>query len=155
MSGQITVVPGYVFPEQATITTAKLNSAANPTMSVDENAVTFTEIQDNLVEPSITTLTGTTPTWTMIDNREDQLAKITLTGNTTLAMSGLVAGMTGFLVIVQDGTGGRTLTLPATSIVVSAGGGAVTLTGTANSIDRGRWWYNGTNILWGFALNFT
>jgi|SRR5215813_10245315 len=96
---------------------------------------------------------GATITWTVstiINN-----AKVTLGGNRTLAFSGLVNGMNGTLVVKQDGTGGRTLTLPAASKVVNGGGGAIALTAAANAIDVLTWTYDGTNTFWNFGLNYT
>lgn len=59
--------------------------------------------------------------------------RIRLTGNTTLTFSGtdptLVTRV--MLLVVQDGTGGHTLTLP----VSKKPGGTITITGTANAQD--------------------
>lgn len=106
--------------------------------------------------PSFTALTdGATITQTMLATKAVQNATVTLGGNRTLAFSGLAAGMSGVLIVKQDGTGSRTLTLPATSKVVDGGAGAITLTTTASAIDVLSWVYDGTNILWAKGLNFT
>jgi hypothetical protein len=59
---------------------------------------------------------------------------LTLTGNVTLAFSNIVAGTSGWIDLIQDGTGSRTLTLPASC--KRPGGAALTLTTTANAKDK-------------------
>ena len=60
---------------------------------------------------------------------------LTLTGNFTIGnMSGLVAGQSGSIFLVQDGTGSRTAAWD--SYWDFAGGTAPTLTTTANAVDR-------------------
>jgi hypothetical protein len=107
------------------------------------------------IAPSFTTLTdGATITITCSSAKAVQNATVTLGGNRTLAISGAANGMTGVLIVKQDGTGSRTLTLPASSKVVSGGSGAITLTTTASAIDVLSWVYDGTNYLWTFGRNF-
>ena len=63
---------------------------------------------------------------------------ITLTGNiTSLAVNNEVAGQTGVITFVQDGTGGRTVSLSAGDFETASGGGspAITLSSTANAVD--------------------
>ena len=63
---------------------------------------------------------------------------ITMTGNiTSLAVNNEVAGMTGVLTFVQDGTGGRTVSLSAGDFETASGGGspAITLSSTASAVD--------------------
>ena len=71
-----------------------------------------------------------------------------------MAISGAVSGATGVLIVNQDATGVRTLTLPATSKVIGGGSGAITLTTNANAIDILTWVYNGTNYFWNKGLNY-
>lgn len=105
--------------------------------------------------PAFTALTdGATVTLTCDATKVSQNATVTLGGNRTLAISGAAAGMTGILKVVQDGTGSRTLTLPAGSKVFSGGSGAVTLTTTASAIDILTWIYDGTNYFWNKGLNY-
>lgn len=83
-------------------------------------------------------------------------AQVTLGGNRTLGTpSGVVNGDYGTLKIIQDATGGRTLTLPANFKVVNAGAGAITLTATANAVDILTWTYDGTDFFVSLGLNFT
>jgi|ERR1041385_2400390 hypothetical protein len=83
-------------------------------------------------------------------------AQITiLGGGRALNIRGARNGARGRLIVCQDGTGGRTLTLPAGSIVQAGGGGAVTLTAAANAKDMLEFFYDGTNFFWKVTLNFT
>lgn len=103
-----------------------------------------------------TTLTdGATITWTIAGVTNN--AVVTLGGNRTLAFSGLTSGITGTLVVKQDAAGSRTLTLPTSGCinkVIGGGGGAVTLTTTANAIDILTFTYDGTNCYWTYGANY-
>ena len=79
---------------------------------------------------------------------------VTLTGNRTLAISNSVAGTFGTLVVTQDGTGSRTLALPANAKVIGGGAGAITLTTTANAKDILTWYYDGTNYYFNYGKNY-
>lgn len=100
---------------------------------------------------------GATVTWNYGFDPSDvgALASVTLAGNRTLAISGVSAGNSGTLIVRQDATGGRTLTLPAGSLVVNGGGGAITLSSGANNVDIISFLYDGTNYYWWYGLNFT
>jgi hypothetical protein len=82
-------------------------------------------------------------------------ASVTLAGNRTLAITNPIAGSTGVLVVTQDGTGSRTLTLPSGSLVVNAGAGAIALTATASAKDVLSFYYNGTNYFWTYGKGFS
>ena len=62
-------------------------------------------------------------------------AYVTLTSNATLSLSNLQAGQLLLLKVKQDGTGGRTLTLPAGSKVGYGGAGVIALSSAANAVD--------------------
>ncbi len=62
-------------------------------------------------------------------------ARVTLGGNRTLSITNMNNGMYLTLLVVQDATGGRTLTLPAGTRVINGGAGAVTLSSAANAQD--------------------
>lgn len=98
---------------------------------------------------------GATVTITCDSQSDIQNATITLGGNRTLAISGAVAGMYGTLVVKQDATGSRTLTLPASSKVINGGAGAITLTTTANGIDVLTWFYSGATYYWNYGKNYS
>lgn len=104
----------------------------------------------------VETLTdGATITWTF-NGAESRNAKVTLGGNRTLALSGCQPGASGTLIVVQDGTGSRTLALPSGSRVVNAGAGVATLTATAAARDVISFLYvSSTEIYWTVGLDFT
>jgi hypothetical protein len=103
------------------------------------------------VSPAFVALTdGATVTWATAGARVSH-ATLTLAGNRTLDITGAVNGAQGVLVVTQDGTGSRTLALPAGS---KAAGGAFTLTTTAGGIDVLAWIYNGTTYFWTISKAF-
>lgn len=105
-----------------------------------------------LYTKALNTLTdGATITWTVTGGNN---ATVTIAGNRTLAISGAAAGDYGTLRVVQDATGGRTLTLPGASKVVNGGTGAITLSSAANAIDLLNFYYDGTNYYWSYGVNF-
>ncbi len=95
---------------------------------------TATDTIDGVLAPTITTLTdGTTITPAFTDSCN---FTVTLGGNRTLANpTGLVAGQSGSIFVVQDATGGRTLAFGSYWDFAN-GGTAPTLTATANAVDR-------------------
>ena len=82
-------------------------------------------------------------------------ATVTLGGNRTLSITGLTNGWSGKLLVKQDGTGSRTLALPAGSLVENNGAGVVSLTSAANAIDKLTATYDGTNLYWDVFNNYT
>jgi hypothetical protein len=94
---------------------------------------TASDTIDGVLAPTITTLTdGATITPAFSDSCN---FTVTLGGNRTLANpTGLVAGQSGSIFIVQDATGSRTLAYG--SYWDFAAGVAPTLTTTANAVDR-------------------
>lgn len=94
---------------------------------------------------------GATITW---DLSVSTNASVTLAGNRTLAITNPVAGMYGTLVVTQDATGTRTLTLPAGSKVINGGAGAVTLTTTGAAKDILTFYYDGTNYYFNYGKNY-
>lgn len=77
--------------------------------------------------------------------------KLTVTASTTLTYSNAVAGQTLTLRIVEDGTGGFSITLPTTKW---PGGTVGTFTTTANAINLLVIYYDGTNYLTQLAAGF-
>jgi len=79
--------------------------------------------------------TDTTNTGSVtLDFAANQNFVLTLTGNVTLANPTTEAvGQSGFIVFIQDGTGGRTLSLGGQYL--TAGGAGITLSTAANAID--------------------
>jgi hypothetical protein len=112
-------------------------------------ALTVSDIADDLITSaklnySETTLTdGATVTW---DASTQDVAKVTLGGNRTLAApSNGTTGQFISLLIIQDGTGSRTLTWNA--VFEFASDTAPTLTTTANLGDVFVFRYNGSKWL--------
>jgi hypothetical protein len=98
--------------------------------------------------PAFDTLTsGSTVTWSF-SGSERRKANLTLSANAALAFSGVTSGSEGDLYVKQDGTGSRTLTLPANSYVAGNGAGAITLSSAPNSIDKLHFAYDGTRYYW-------
>ena len=84
-------------------------------------------------------------------------ASVTLAGNRTLSFfSTPVAGSYGTLVVTQDGTGGRTLTLPSTSNLVlgSSATTTIALSTAANAKDILNFYYDGTNCYWNIGQGY-
>ena len=91
--------------------------------------------------PAFSILTdGATVTQTCSKYRTVQNAIVTLGGNRTLVISGALSGMRGSILVSQDGTGNRTLSLPANAKAVSS----FALTTTPSVTDRLDWVYDGT-----------
>jgi hypothetical protein len=96
--------------------------------------------------------TGGAISWNM---QSGSTAGIRLTSNGTITISNVTAGMYGLIRVTQDGTGGRTLTLPSGSRVINSGGSAtVVLTQTANAVDILTFFYDGTNYWWTIGNNY-
>ena len=86
-----------------------------------------------------------------IDFSKNVSQKLTLTGNSTLTFLNAVAGNTYVLKMVQDATGGRTVTWPAS--VKWSGGTAPTLS-LANKTDIASFYYDGTTFYGAYSLNY-
>jgi hypothetical protein len=116
------------------------------TLTTVSGAVAY--VEDTLTD-------GATITWNVIDS---PVAKVTLAGNRTLsAPSGTtpIAGQFVSLLIIQDGTGGRTITWNAA--YEFAADTAPTLTATASLGDLFTFRYNGCKVVRGwkkFSINF-
>lgn len=107
------------------------------------------------LSPATVPLTdGATITWATAGARQNN-ARVTLGGNRTLDVTGEVDGATGLLIVKQDGTGNRTLTLPGSSLVINGGGGAVTLSTGADELDILTWYFDGTNFYWTIGKDYS
>jgi len=84
-----------------------------------------------------------------------QLATVTLTASgKTLNIQNMLPGTTAYITVKQDGTGLRTLQLPATAKVQNGGGGNIYLSTTANATDVVSVYYDGTNYYFTIKKNF-
>jgi hypothetical protein len=86
-------------------------------------------------------------------------AVVTLGDNRALSITGLTDGDSGTLIVKQDGTGGRTLSLastPGTHKIVNGGGGTIILSENANSEDIISFlYYTGTTTFyWNVGYNY-
>ena len=104
------------------------------------------------VNPEVALSDGANIAWNVLTS---PVAKVTLAGNRNLsAASGGVAGQFVSLLVIQDGTGSRTLTPNA--VYEFTGDVAPTLTTTANKGDLFVFRYNGSKYLEvGRNLNLT
>jgi hypothetical protein len=105
--------------------------------------------------PTLSTLTdGATITWDY--STQGTEAKVTLAGNRTLSITNLPAGEVVYLTleVIQDATGSRTLTLPASTKVIGGGAGAVTLTTTGGATDLLTFRWNGTTLFANIGTNY-
>jgi hypothetical protein len=110
---------------QLTLQTAGTNALSLVAGAVINPTVT------NYTETLVTANTGTAYT---INIANGTVQYLTLTGNCTYTFPTPVAGKSFMLIQRQDGTGGRTVTWPAT--VDWPGATAPTLTSTANRVDK-------------------
>ena len=84
-------------------------------------------------------------------------AAVTLDQNSTLSFSTTpVAGTYGTLIITQDATGGRTLTLPSTAnkILGSASTTTIALSAAPGAKDILNFYYDGTNCYWNIGQGY-
>lgn len=141
---------------------SRLSDSRTPTShNHDDRYYTETETNDLLDDkldaaPSaFSSLTdGATITWNT-QGKPTVNAIVTLGGNRTLSISNAASGTSGILIVKQDGSGNRTLTLPAGSIVVDGGGGVIALSPGVNAIDVLSFIYDGTNYLWSYGKTFS
>lgn len=135
------------------------DASTNTSTSVDGDPTVFSGTTGKILRrasPAFTTLTdGSTITWAVPEVRAN--AQVTLGGNRTLAVSGLVNGGSYWLKVVQDATGSRGLALGGgcTWLVSGSGAGVITPTTAANAVDSLTWTYDGTNCLANFTKAFT
>lgn len=85
-----------------------------------------------------------------IDWANGDVQKVTMTGNCTFTFSNPVSGHTYQLRCLQDGTGSRTGTFPAT--VRGSGGATITLTTTAGKTDYLTFFYDSTAVKYDFTF---
>jgi hypothetical protein len=119
----------------------------------------YNDLTDKPTEDIITpqTLSGTSPTWDMEDGIN---ATITLSGNTTITMSNLVAGKTGSLTVKNASTQ-YTLNISqsgyvnAISKVIGMIGNYTKLNVTgASAVDKFSWSYDGYYLFWKGETDF-
>jgi hypothetical protein len=104
--------------------------------------------------PRTLTYSGSTISWNPTQGLN---AAITLTQNSTLSFTAAPpVGSYGTVVLTQDATGNRTLTLPSTANIVlgSTSTTTVALSTTANAKDILNFYYDGTNCYWNIGQGY-
>lgn len=84
-------------------------------------------------------------------------AFVTIGGNRTLNITGQTNGVTGTIVVKQDSSGGRTLSLTSstyTNKIINGGGGYLLLTSEPNSIDILSFIYKDSVFYWNIGFNY-
>jgi len=107
--------------------------------------------------PKTLSYTGTTINWNPAQGLN---AAITLTQNSTLSFTAAPpVGSYGTIVLTQDGTGSRAITLPTignvtNKVLGSTSTSTVALSTTANSKDILNFYYDGTNCYWNIGQGY-
>jgi hypothetical protein len=121
----------------------KITDGSNGNIDLTTNGTGFIKFNDAAYNPEATLTDGSTISW---DAQAGPVAKVTLAGNRTIsAATNGVAGQFVSLLVIQDGTGSRTLTWNAAYEFASDT--APTLTTTANLGDLFVFRYNGSKWL--------
>ncbi|MET0464036.1 MAG: hypothetical protein ABW007_12820 [Chitinophagaceae bacterium] len=89
------------------------------------------------------------------DLSKGAVMSVALSGNRTLAISNMTPGAKGKLIIRQDSTGWRTLTLPNNSVINNEFNGTAGLTSSAGGIDIASFEYDGELYYWTIDKGFT
>jgi len=152
-------------------TTAQFNAALTDedfaTLAGTETLTNKTLTSPSIATPNFTTQVGfgaKTAYFTETDNGNSSTAdtidwgvsnkqKSTLTGNCTFTFTAPTGPASLLLKLVQDATGSRTVTWPAT--VHWSGGTAPILTTTVAKVDIITFYWDGTTYFGSFTLNFT
>jgi trimeric autotransporter adhesin len=131
-----------------TVTTATINTGALSATSV--NTPIYASTPQALTD-------GETISWNPTLGLN---ASVTLAGNRTLSFTSTPAvGSYGTVVLTQDGTGGRTITLPTipsvtNKVLGSATNTTVSLSTAANAKDILNFYYDGTNCYWNIGQGY-
>lgn len=127
-----------------------IRTTANPTF----NDLTVDKITANeTISFDAETDNGNSGAADTVDWRLGNKQKSTLTDNCTFTFTAPAGPCNLILKLIQDGTGSRTVTWPAT--VKWSGGTAPTLTTTASRVDIISLYYDGTNYFGSSVLNFS
>lgn len=114
-------------------------------LDVNGNILASGEVTADNINTTVQSLSGTTVTWNASSGHH---AKITLSGNTTITMSNLVAGTTGNLTVTNPSTA-YDITFSGYTILISpmlgASGDTIEMSG-ASEKDVLSWYYDGTQV---------
>ncbi len=125
------------------VLSANINSGTISTTSINTGAITATSVNTPIYASTPQTLTdAATISWNPANGLN---ANVTLGGNRTLSFTTTPSsGSYGTLVVTQDGTGGRTLTLPSgTHKVLGSATSTISLSATAGAKDILNFYYDG------------
>ncbi|MEY4380833.1 MAG: hypothetical protein RJA92_213 [Bacteroidota bacterium] len=164
MTGTVAIAKGGTGATTATAALTNLGAApiASPTFTgtvttgaINAGAITATSVTAPIYASTPQVLTdGSTITWNPALGLN---ASVTLGGNRTLSFSTTpVAGAYGTLVVSQDGTGNRTITLPSTAnkVLGSTSTTTIALSTAANAKDILNFYYDGTNCFWNIGQGY-
>jgi len=122
-------------------------------LDVNGNILASGEVTADNINTTVQSLSGTTVTWNASSGHH---AKITLSGNTTITMSNLVAGTTGNLTVTNASTA-YTITFSGYTFYISpalnASGDTITMSG-ASEKDVLSWYYDGTQVFINGTLSY-
>jgi hypothetical protein len=138
-----------------TVTTEIINTGAVSATSVNTGTITATSINTPIYASTPQALTdGLTINWNPALGLN---ASVTLGGNRTLSFTSTpIAGAYGTLVVSQDATGSRTITLPTTAnkVLGSTSTTSIALSTAANAKDILNFYYDGTNCYWNIGQGY-
>ena len=138
-----------------TVTTGIINTGAVSATSVNTGTITATSINTPIYASTPQALTdGSTINWNPALGLN---ASVTLGGNRTMSFTSTpIAGAYGTLVVTQDATGSRTITLPTTvnKVLGSTSTTSIALSTAANAKDILNFYYDGTNCYWNIGQGY-
>jgi hypothetical protein len=138
-----------------TVTTGIINTGAVSATSVNTGTITATSINTPIYASTPQALTdGSTINWNPALGLN---ASVTLGGNRTMSFTSTpIAGAYGTLVVTQDATGSRTITLPTTAnkVLGSTSTTSIALSTAANAKDILNFYYDGTNCYWNIGQGY-
>ena len=149
VTGTVALANGGTGATTATAALTNLGAAplASPTFTGTVTAPIYASAPQNLTDAA-------TISWNPTSGLN---ANVTLGGNRTLSFSTAPAsGSYGTLVITQDATGGRTLTLPSTTnrVLGSTSTTTVALSSAANARDILNFYFDGTTYFWNIGQGY-
>ena len=149
VTGTLPVANGGTGATTATAALTNLGAAplASPTFTGTATAPIYASTPQALTD-------GTTIDWNPANGLN---ASVTLGGNRTLSFTSTpTAGAYGTLVVTQDGTGSRTITLPSTTnkVLGSTSTTTIALSTAANAKDILNFYYDGTNCYWNIGQGY-
>lgn len=131
MTGSIVATPGFIFRSKSDITTANLNSAANPSFVIQDNSITNRELDPDVLGPVCTSNLDPAASLTLTLNADRTVNAfyLELTRNvTSLTLANQVAGQFVFVMIKNSEATPYTFKLPTNVWLSGGAGGPYTIT---------------------------